>query len=367
MSDTPAMEMPGWLDMLGGLVERAPGFWRRVGGLESNANRDALDAIRVDRPVYVAGLARSGSTILLELLAGHPDTATHQYRDFPMLFAPVFWNRAFGQVYSRKAEPAERAHKDRILVTPDSPEAMEEMLWMGFFPRAHDLEGSHVLDGRTANPAFEVFYRDHVRKILLIRGGTRYLSKGNYNLTRLAYLRKLFPDARFIVPVREPRWHVASLLKQHRLFAAEERRDPRILKHMRRVGHFEFGLDRRVVNVGDDDRARSIDRLWHEGADARGYARLWATLYGFVQDQLAADLALAAQTLILRYEDLCADPKARLRQALDHAGLDLEPAKIDAAAARVSPPTYYSPDFSPEDEAAIREETEGVAARYGYG
>ena len=80
----------------------------------------------------------SGTTILLELLAGRPGVATHRYRDFPPVFTPLFWNRAFAHIYRADAPPAERAHKDRILVTPDSPEAMEEVLWMRFFPDAHD-------------------------------------------------------------------------------------------------------------------------------------------------------------------------------------------------------------------------------------
>ena len=367
MSDKTAMEMPGWLNMLGGLVERAPGFWRRLGNLETNAHQDALDGITIDRPIFVAGLARSGSTILLELLNGHPDTATHQYRDFPMLFTPVFWNRAFGQIYSDRAAPTERAHKDRILVTPNSPEAMEEVLWMAFFPHAHDLKANHALDAATTNPAFEAFYKEHIKKILLVRGGKRYLSKGNYNLTRLAYLAKLFSDARFIVPVREPLWHVASLVKQHRLFSAEERRDARILKHMRRVGHFEFGLDRRVVNVGNRDLAASINDLWARGEDARGYARLWASLYGFVLDQVEADPALRRSTLLVRYEDLCAEPEQYLSAATQHAELPLSSTELRDAAARLSPPGYYRPDFTAEEERAIRDETAGVAVRLGYG
>ena len=55
------------------------------------------------------------------------------------------------QVYRSDAPPAERAHKDRILVTPDSPEAMEEVLWMRFFPAVHDEAASQVLDAATSN------------------------------------------------------------------------------------------------------------------------------------------------------------------------------------------------------------------------
>lgn len=360
------MEMPRWLDALGAFIGRTAGFWQKLGELESSAHRAELDAIPIDRPIYVAGLARSGSTILLELLAGRPGVATHRYRDFPPIYTPLFWNRAFAHVYRADTPPTERAHKDRILVTPDSPEAMEEVLWMRFFADAHATEKSQVLDRATANPAFERFYTDHLKKILLVRGGRRYLSKGNYNLTRFAYLQKLFPDARFVVPVREPRWHVASLLKQHRLFCAEEARDPRILQHMRRVGHFEFGLDRRAINAGDPLAALAIERLWREGQEVRGWARYWAMLYGFVLDQRERDPELARAVHLVRYEDLCDRPEETLAAVFAHAELPLEPGELAPMAARLSQPTYYDPGFTPEEEAVIAEETAAVRARLGY-
>jgi hypothetical protein len=358
--------MPGWLDRLGGLVERTAGLWQKLATLESLAYRAELDGIAIDRPIYVAGLARSGSTILLELLAGRPEVATHRYRDFPPVLTPLFWNRAFAHIYPKDAPPVERAHKDRILVTPDSPEAMEEVIWMRFFPWIHDGGRSQVLGRDASHPAFERFYKDHLKKILLVRGGRRYLSKGNYNLTRLGYLHRLFPDARFVVPVREPAWHVASLLKQHRLFCAAETRDPRILRHMRRVGHFEFGLDRRAVNVGDPARVQAIEALWAEGEEARGWARYWAMLYGFVLDQLAADPALAGAVLVVRYEDLCADAEAALGRVLAHAGLEVPAAELAPLAARLSRPDYYRPTFTLLEQAAIEEETRAVRQRLGY-
>ena len=369
MSDEQAagsIAMPGWLDRLGGFVERTQGFWRKIGEIETNAHQEALDRIEIDRPVYIAGLARSGSTILLEMLARHPDVATHQYRDFPLLFAPIYWDRVFGQRQANRTEPEERAHKDRIKVTPASPEAMEEVLWMAFFQHIHDPAQCQVLDASTSAPAFERFYRDHLKKMLLIRDGRRYLAKGNYNTTRLAYLLKLFPDARFIVPVREPRWHVASLLKQHRLFSAAERADRRILRHMRRVGHFEFGLDRRVVRTGANEEAARIDALWSSGQDIEGYARLWSGVYGYVLDSIAADPAIARATLVVRYEDLCRDPQSRLTDIATHAGLSFPSDVIAAMAGEVSSPTYYDPGFTATEEATIHEATCGTARRLGY-
>ena len=96
--------------------------------------RSPLDAIQIEAPIFVCGLARSGSTILLECLAAHPDTVTHRYRDYPGVLAPVFWDRISTRLYTDHSAPIERAHGDGIAVTPDSPEAMEEMLWMEFYP-----------------------------------------------------------------------------------------------------------------------------------------------------------------------------------------------------------------------------------------
>jgi len=358
--------MPAWLDKLGGLMDRAGGLMRHLGNLESSAHRDALDEIAIDRPIYVSGLARSGSTILLEMLARHPDAATHRYRDLPPVMTPIFWNKAFGQTYGKGAAPVERAHKDRIMVTPDSPEALEEILWMAFFEDCHDPGKDNILDRMTSNSAFEAFYRDHLRKILLIRGGRRYLSKGNYNITRIGYLQKLFPDARFIVPVRDPTWHVASLMKQHRLFYQEEERDPRILRYMQRIGHFEFGLDRRVTNTGDSERARSIEAFWQSGQEVRGWARLWASLYGFLHAQLARDEVLRQHTLIVRYEDLCNMPRETLARVFDHAGLELSPTLHAGLTGELSQPTYYQPSFTADEKKAIREETEETATLLGY-
>ncbi len=359
------MEMAGWIDTVGGLIEKTPGFWQWLSKIESSSSRDDLDAIDIVKPIYVTGLARSGSTILLELLESHPDTGSHRYRDFPLVMTPVFWNRAFANIYKDKT-PVERAHKDRIMVTPDSPEALEEILWMRFFQGRHQTDQSQVLDAQTSNVEFEEFYRDHIKKILMIRGAQRYLAKGNYNLTRLAYLTKLFPDAQIVVPIRSPEAHIASLQKQHRLYCEEERANPKIRRHMRRVGHYEFGLDRRPLNIGDVDRARMVGRLWHEGKDIEGLAHHWASLYGFLKHQLDSNEKLRQQVKIVRYEDLCSSPNETLEAILEHVDLEVPKDTMDQLASRLSAPTYYAPEFSDEDRAAIERITSEVSAKFGY-
>jgi hypothetical protein len=353
-----------WTDRLGRLVERYPNLWIRLGDMETRLLRDRIDGAVIDRPIYVAGLARSGSTILLELLARHPDTASHRYRDFPLVLAPWAWNWFVDRAARTEHVAQERAHRDRIKITPESPEAFEELVWMAFHPALHDPSRSALFDEAASHPRFEAFYRDHIRKLLVLRSATRYLAKGNYNVTRLRYLKKLFPGARFVVPVRDPVWHVASLMKQHRLFTAAERDDERVLHHMRRSGHFEFGLDRRPINVGEDGAARAIRDLWQGGQEVAGWAAYWAAVYGHVAEILEAP-ELGEAALVVRYEDLCSDPGATMTAILDHCALS-DAGVADIARTTVAPPAYYEPSFTPSERRAIREATQAVAARFGY-
>lgn len=360
------MRVDPWTDRIGGLIERHPGLVRGIADLETRLLGETLADIAVERPVYIAGLARSGSTILLELLARHPDLATHRYRDFPGVLMPLTWNWFVDRAAAAAPRPAaERAHGDRIAVTPESPEAYEELVWMAYFEDAHAPGRSAVLDGRARHADFDAFYRSHIAKILHLRQRSRYLAKGNYNLTRLGYLKALFPEARFLAPVRDPVWHVASLMKQHGLFREAEAADPAVLRSMRRSGHFEFGLDRRIVSVGRTEAERRIEALWAEGREAAGWAAYWALLHDWLLDTLAGDPALAAATLVVRYEDLCADPAAEMRRVLAHC--HLSEADLPAlAASTVSAPEYYRPRFSEQESAGIEAETGRTASRLGY-
>jgi hypothetical protein len=359
-------EVAPWMDRLGGFIERHRDLWIRLGSLETRLLDSTLADVRIARPIYVTGLARSGTTIVLETLARHPDVATHRYRDFPMLFTPYLWNRWLDRVPRRDEAPAERSHGDGIAVTSESPEAFEEPLWMAFFPDQHDPSASAILGRETSAPRFERFYRDHIRKLLAVRGRRRYVAKGNYNITRIAYLAKLFPGARFVIPVRDPVWHIASLMKQHRLFLEGQRDNLPARRHLRRVGHFEFGEDRRPINVGDDETTAEIIALWRDGEEVRGWARYWSRIHHYICDLAESDPALAQAIRVLRYEELCAEPRRIMSELLAHCGLPASPEFLSSAAARFHQPGYYRPRFNATELAIVAEETAAAAQRLGY-
>src|SRR5205807_4992496 len=259
------------------------------------------------------------------------------------------------------APPRERAHQDGVLVSADSPDALEEMLWMAFFPRCHDPSVCNLLGAGDRHPAFESFYRDHVRKLLLAEGATRYAAKANYHVARLPYLARLFPDARFIIPVRAPASHVESLMRQHRWFSDGQRKHRRALAYMRQSGHFEFGLDRRPMHLGDGERVRRVMEAWAAGDEVRGLAMYWDMVHGYLARLLASDARVRDAALVVRFETLCAAPAETLRAVFAHCALPDAESIVARHAPVIRVPTYYDSNFSPEDLAVIEAETAGTA------
>jgi hypothetical protein len=361
--DSPFYVAP-FLDVLGGLVQRHRTFWVGLGRLESRLLAEEVRQVPLRMPIYVCGLARSGSTLLHEIISSHPGVATHRSKDYPMLFTPYWWRRAIAK--QRPQAPRERAHRDGIMVTTESPDALEEMLWMAFFPRCHDPAVSNLLGAADSHPAFESFYDLHIRKLLLAEGATRYAAKANYHVARLPYLARLFPDARFIIPVRAPAGHIASLMRQHRWFSEGERKHPRALAYMRRSGHFEFGLDRRPMNLGDEERVRRVEQAWAAGDEVRGLAIYWDMVHGYLARLLAADGPVRDAALVVRFETLCAAPAETLRTLLRHCALPDAERVVERYSPGVRSPTYYESNFSAEDLAVIREETAATARLWGY-
>jgi hypothetical protein len=356
--------VPHLIDLLGGCVQRFRHVWRWLGRFESSLLAENLRAVPLTMPIYVGGLARSGSTLLHEIVASHAQVATYRVKDYPMVYTPYSWRRATAGL--RPKAPRERAHQDRIMISSDSPEALEEMLWMAFFPRCHDPAVSNLLGAPHSHPAFETFYRANIRKLLLAEKATRYVAKANYHVARLPYLLRLFPDARFIIPVRDPVGHIASLIRQHRWFSEGQRSRPRALAYMQRSGHFEFGLDRRPINLGDSDRVRSILSLWKAGDEVRGWARYWDMVHGYLARVLATDAQVRTAALAVRYEKMCDAPAETIQAVLEHCRLPEWERIIDQFAPKISRPDYYRHSFSPDDLAVIRDETAEAASLWGY-
>lgn len=349
-----------WVEM----AYSAPGLWRVFGNMESWFLKRKLKKINIKQPVFVTGLARAGTTTLLESLAKIKGVATHRYRDFPFLMMPCLWN-LFVRLFNRKQAPVDRPHKDRIKISPESPEAFEEPLWQSFFDHVHDPNRIHVLDASLRSASFDDFFPDHLRKVMRIRRGERYVSKGNYNLTRIEYLVSLFPDAKFVIPVRHPIAHVHSLVRQHELFTEYAETDSRVPRFLKAAGHYEFG-PQRVPILFSEESGQRINAAWNGGDEYAGYAIQWSEVYRYVHSLSLRDDAIGKSILIVRYEDFCEDPQKWMSKILEHTNLlEMGSGLLDQLD-HISKSPHRIADLPEDVRNTVWHEAQAVAEIYGY-
>lgn len=179
----------------------------------------------VDNHVFVSGLARSGTTVLLNALYESNEFASLSYQDMPFVLAPNLWSKL--SLNKKDNNLVERAHGDGIKVSTESPEAFEEVFWMTF---AEDIK-----DTREKFKNFVQLINHRYEK-------KRYVSKNNQNIRRLELISKIFPNSKILIPFRNPIQHAYSLLSQHKRFIEDSKQDKFISNYMKWIGHTEFGL-----------------------------------------------------------------------------------------------------------------------------
>lgn len=365
---TSTMKVPSGLYYKSAFFQKTKRFWKFLSKLESKILDEEIKPISIKNPIYITGIARSGSTILLEMLNKHKDLTSHRYSDFPNIYTP-YWHNWLKQKTSKdNLELTERTHQDRIKISEHSPEAIEEVLWMEFFRGRHDNNVSQVLTAKDSNHSFESYYTNHIKKLLLIRNRKRYLCKGNYNLTRLKYILSIFPDARLIIPVRNPINHIASCIKQDQLYDSGLKNNPRAQRYLSWVGHFEFGPDKKFINIENPEDLDNIKQAFKAGENVKAWALHWNSLNHFVLKQRQQNKELADASLLIKYEDLCQNSEQHIDTILNHCDLDINSFSETRQyyAKHLKEPSYYKTQFSNEEHKLITDICGNVASLLGY-
>ncbi len=272
------------------------------------------------RHVFVSGLARAGTTILMRTLYETGEFCSLTYRDMPFVLMPCLWKR-LSRPFRRSREEQERAHGDGIRVNFDSPEAFEEVFWRIFCAPEY-IADDHLRPHEVNDEVLDAF-RGYVQRIVACadnRGPQRYLSKNNNNLLRLAALRKAFPEALIVIPFRDPLQHARSLYNQDRKFRERHAVDTFSRDYMRWLGHHEFGLTHRPFRFAGHGPVPLDD---YTPADINYWLAIWINTYSDV-------LATApAGCRYLCFESLCTAPEETLGQLFEAADLRLDARGLD--------------------------------------
>jgi len=317
-----------WLDrMLHRISFSTNGLQLVLSDIEDSMFAKQLSDIEINKPVFVTAIPRAGTTLLLELLVNQGEFVTHTYRNMPFVLVPLLWAK-FSDKFRNYGLAQERAHGDGMQITVDSPEAFEEIVWKAFWKDHYSTE-SIIPWGSEDSPEFTTFIYSHIRKIIQLhrqagRPYSRYVSKNNLNIARIPYLMKLFPDARIVIPFRDPVKHAASLLLQHKNFLKIHKEDTFAKKYMEAIGHYDFGENLRPVDFNHwlgraSDMKPDTLEFW---------LRYWLASYQILLSESAS------QVVFFNFDLFCHQPDLSLAILAECAQLH-EPDKLVQQASKI--------------------------------
>lgn len=286
-----------------------------IDNLIANNSQENEDEHVNKKHIFISGLARSGTTILMRTLyeTGHFRSLT--YRDMPFVLMPNLWNK-FSKSFHKQQEAKERAHGDGICVNSDSPEALEEVFWQAFSGDDYIFD-NHLQPYEVDEELIEQF-RLYIQRIITSSNNSNqqhYLSKNNNNILRLKAIRQAFPKAIIIIPFRDPIQHAISLLNQHQKFCDRHSVDKFSYHYMHWLGHYEFGMTHKPFQY---DTKSDVVAKATQADDINYWLNIWVNTYTYLLNNSPVDSRFIA------YETLCEYPVETLEPLFESANIDLD-------------------------------------------
>ncbi len=273
-----------------------------------------------EKHVFVSGLARAGTTILMRTFFDTGQFRSLTYRDMPFVLMPSLWKKLSKSFYKQE-QAKERAHGDGILTSFDSPEALDEVFWRTFSAKDYIFD-NYLQPHRVDDELIEKF-RQYVQRITASSNNCnqqRYLSKNNNNILRLRAIRAAFPKSLIIIPFRDPLQQAISLLNQHKKFCDRHSIDKFSYDYMRWLGHHEFGLTHKPFLF----RKENHDSLTDYETDSINYwLNIWINTYSYLLKNASSDC------IFLCFEDLCEFPVPTLKYLFESANILLDEDKLN--------------------------------------
>jgi hypothetical protein len=165
-----------------------------------------MNTLRIEKPIFIIGMGRSGTTVVFEALASHQDLGwlSNYSRLFPTFPHITTIHRLFLGLRGQKRQWNKVSFVNKLLPKPAEAYPVWEYLL------GREFSYSFL---RQAKPGSSDIEKTHqfLKQLLKWEGKTRFCAK----LTgppRIRFLSQIFNDAFFIDIVRDPRAVVSSLI-----------------------------------------------------------------------------------------------------------------------------------------------------------
>ena len=189
-----------------------------------------VNDFRIEQPpIFIIGHWRSGTTHLHNLMSSDPQTAylsTLQALFPEMLLDEKLRNKVRNMIDDSIPEDGKRIQDD-VKLGVDEPQEEEFTLgnmnthsyyFSAYFPnKTKKYYKKYILFkgvGKKIKKRWKDDYTRLIKKAILIKGGTRYLSKNPPNMGRIPMLLEMFPNAKFVYIRRNP---IAVFLSMEKL------------------------------------------------------------------------------------------------------------------------------------------------------
>jgi omega-hydroxy-beta-dihydromenaquinone-9 sulfotransferase len=264
----------------------------------------------LDRPIFIIGNPRSGTTFLHRLLLGAGGMAAFEL--WEMLFPAITARKLLGRVVPRldRLSPA-RYHPSDVHDTSLRGIETDDVLWFfrtldgpfawAYFLAWQDAWGSDLsrrefgIDGVTAREE-ERFFRYHEacwRRNLTLKRCNRILAKTSMLTMRLDALLRRYPDCRLVYVIRDPVEVIPSGMS--------------LLASVLENGYDVWNRTR------EEDQRRWLENLYQASCD----------MLRFFHDARSAGLIPERNLLVVRYEDLIGNLEPTIARILDF--IEVEP------------------------------------------
>jgi hypothetical protein len=254
--------------------------------------------------VIISGLARAGTTSLMNDLSKIDTFLSLNYSNMPFVMCPNIWAKFYKP---KVTEFKERSHKDGIMIGLNSNEALEEYF---FKVKAKD---SYIKDMFLAEYKIsQEDYNDYLdyQSIIKLDDQKIYLAKNNNFILRYRSVREFNDDFLMVILFREPLTHATSLIEKHREYKKLQNADPFVLEYMNWLGHHEFGLNQKQFLF--NNHGELID----DNKDLLNYwLKVWTNYYSYI---LTID---HPNTILINYESFCKNPGKIIEDIIDKLGI----------------------------------------------
>jgi len=289
-------------------TEKSPRTMKFFDFIERNVMDLDLSSVEIDRPIFIVSLPRTGSTMLQNILCKHEKVG--YFSQLMNSYYPSFAPMDKLQKMLDLNFTGERFIGDSVMVDVTGPSDPIH-IWNSWIRKDPFVaQYKHYRKEDLSQEQIEEIYTS-IKKALWCQGGgkNRFLIKSPGILAYLPLVNDLFPDAKYIHLVRDPRDCANSLIKLTRKSLAQIEMIAKDIKGYKHAGKTPVSYPH-VPNLVSYIDEFGID-------DIRTAAHVCNDAVAMVDDYKSN----LKNYYEVRYEDILGDPKNKLREILDFCEL----------------------------------------------